>query len=368
MQRTAVSFVLVGLVLAGGCAQRNAKEVVKYPMRILLSEEILKGPDARVSPELHSLLAPLSPKDPSGPVYFPEVEVVRIDLHEPASGELSFADADWVAKVQTFYNRTTPEGLNRRIDLALEHANLPRSILAAADAMPNAEALLRMIPETARARTVVVGRLPAGMEALAAKLQVVASTDEARARIGAWVLASADDSIEPVTVLFVPRGQPLAHADEIPASGAARVETILERIPESQIVFKATVCFSLNSTELTQRALAVLDEVVAKVRAHPGTSIHVRGFTDTSGTEQLNTELSWKRAASVVSHIDGQLGHDIRFIDPIGLGESNPVSANDSEVGRAANRRAEVYVIQRAQGGAASSDGTAQEPRRTADS
>ena len=67
------------------------------------------------------------------------------------------------------------------------------------------------------------------------------------------------------------------------------------------------------------------------------------GHTDSTGSEEYNLELSKQRAGSVANYLATQNVNSARFTTD-GLGESQPVATNDTDAGRAQNRRVEVAI------------------------
>ena len=69
------------------------------------------------------------------------------------------------------------------------------------------------------------------------------------------------------------------------------------------------------------------------------------GHTDSKGTEAYNNTLSKARAESVKTYLVGQ-GVAAEKIETLGRGESQPIADNDTEEGRAKNRRVDVEVFE----------------------
>ena len=67
------------------------------------------------------------------------------------------------------------------------------------------------------------------------------------------------------------------------------------------------------------------------------------GHTDSKGSESYNQGLSERRAQAVTALLVAA-GVDASIIDTSGMGETQPVASNDTEEGRARNRRVEVHV------------------------
>jgi outer membrane protein OmpA-like peptidoglycan-associated protein len=101
--------------------------------------------------------------------------------------------------------------------------------------------------------------------------------------------------------------------------------------------------FAPGKAALQPEALANLDRVVAFVSRDATRRIRIEGHTDDRGSTNLNQVLSQKRADAVREALVAR-GVDGVRINAVGLGETAPVSANDSAAGRAKNRRVEVIL------------------------
>ena len=73
------------------------------------------------------------------------------------------------------------------------------------------------------------------------------------------------------------------------------------------------------------------------------TFVDINGHTDSTGSVQYNMDLSQRRASSVAQYLSAQ-GVDSRRFAVNGFGPSQPVGSNDTESGRALNRRVEIYL------------------------
>ena len=76
---------------------------------------------------------------------------------------------------------------------------------------------------------------------------------------------------------------------------------------------------------------------------NPDTNINVYGFTDSMGKDDYNQKLSEKRAAAVKSYL-AQKGVPSGRMFSMGMGEADPVASNDTDMGRAKNRRVEFAI------------------------
>lgn len=87
---------------------------------------------------------------------------------------------------------------------------------------------------------------------------------------------------------------------------------------------------------------AVLDEVVEILKMNPAMTGEVRGYTDNTGSLELNRKLSDARAKAVRDYLVKQ-GIAPERIRAMGFGAAHPVAGNDTPEGRAQNRRVELH-------------------------
>lgn len=106
----------------------------------------------------------------------------------------------------------------------------------------------------------------------------------------------------------------------------------------------SSITFALNSADLNAQFYNALDGVGMVLKEYDKTIVEVAGHTDSSGSDQYNQALSERRAQAVGSYL-GSHGVAGKRLITVGAGESRPVASNDSEQGRAANRRVELTIV-----------------------
>ena len=104
------------------------------------------------------------------------------------------------------------------------------------------------------------------------------------------------------------------------------------------------VNFATASDRIEGSSAAVLNELLATLRNEPGMKPELVSHTDTQGNANYNLDLSRRRAASVYAWL-GQRGVDRERLRSSGRGFLEPIADNDTERGRALNRRVEVKLI-----------------------
>ena len=104
------------------------------------------------------------------------------------------------------------------------------------------------------------------------------------------------------------------------------------------------ITFKTGSAELSPSFPKVLDGVDLVLKKYEKTIIEVAGHTDNVGTAEYNQGLSERRAHTVTNYLVGKGVRPERTIS-MGAGETRPVAGNDTEAGRASNRRVELTLL-----------------------
>ncbi len=99
--------------------------------------------------------------------------------------------------------------------------------------------------------------------------------------------------------------------------------------------------FDVDSDRLRADARPAVDQLIAALKANPGWNVAIEGHTDSTGNAARNQELSQLRAQAVkVAIVAGGIAEG--RLTTSGLGQTKPIASNETEVGRAQNRRVEV--------------------------
>jgi len=110
------------------------------------------------------------------------------------------------------------------------------------------------------------------------------------------------------------------------------------------LIMPGNITFPSNGSHLMSDFYDVLDSVALVLEEFDKTTIIVAGYTDSKGSETYNQKLSENRANSVATYLKSRKINELRF-DTVGFGEKNPVADNNTEKGRALNRRVELSLI-----------------------
>ncbi len=118
----------------------------------------------------------------------------------------------------------------------------------------------------------------------------------------------------------------------------------VERVGEGILItFNSGLQFNLNSYELQADTKANLDDLAKTLKKYDDTNILIEGHTDSSGDDAYNMRLSDNRADAVKDYLNDK-GIKSGRIETKGYGESQPLETNETEAGRAKNRRVEVAI------------------------
>jgi outer membrane protein OmpA-like peptidoglycan-associated protein/Tol biopolymer transport system component len=134
---------------------------------------------------------------------------------------------------------------------------------------------------------------------------------------------------------------------DVPVTAVREPYTL--NVPLSPLTAGSTIAlrnifFNTASYELLPASNAELDKLTRLLKANPQLRIELGGHTDNVGTPASNATLSDQRANAVRDHLVAQ-GIDASRITAKGYGETKPVASNETEEGRAENRRTEVTVL-----------------------
>ncbi len=103
------------------------------------------------------------------------------------------------------------------------------------------------------------------------------------------------------------------------------------------------ITFKTDSSDISANFYPVLDSVAKVINEYEKTYVDVYGFTDSTGAEAYNLQLSQRRADAVASYLKTRQVLATRVLTT-GLGEASPVADNSTPEGRAQNRRVEIRL------------------------
>lgn len=104
--------------------------------------------------------------------------------------------------------------------------------------------------------------------------------------------------------------------------------------------------FGINSSQITDNQLPLLEKVVEIIRMFPDAQLVVEGHTDATGDPGANLQLSERRAYALMMHLRTATGMSSNRVRAIGYGAERPIASNSNREGRAKNRRNDIIIMQ----------------------
>jgi outer membrane protein OmpA-like peptidoglycan-associated protein len=132
-----------------------------------------------------------------------------------------------------------------------------------------------------------------------------------------------------------------------------QAEEIKNTIPNAEVIregegiivkFESGILFDVDQYALKTNARTNIENLSISLKNNPETDILIVGHTDATGSDNYNLKLSERRAASVRSYIISQGISPIR-LSTEGRGEAEAIAENETEAGRALNRRVEIVIV-----------------------
>jgi outer membrane protein OmpA-like peptidoglycan-associated protein len=130
--------------------------------------------------------------------------------------------------------------------------------------------------------------------------------------------------------------------------GCPDKDVVIEKrvvIEKNFIKITEKIYFEFGKADIQERSFSLVDEIAEIVLENPQLKkIRIEGHTDDVGSDVANLRLSQARADSVVRAISDR-GVNSNRLDAVGFGEMRPIDANETDDGRAANRRVEFIIV-----------------------
>lgn len=123
------------------------------------------------------------------------------------------------------------------------------------------------------------------------------------------------------------------------------VDKYIYAIAEDRLVLVG-VNFAFDKSELLSDSYTILDRAVKLLNKNPNVDVEIEGYTDYIGSNEYNQNLSEERAQVVKDYLVSQ-GIASDRLSTIGYGQGNPIADNETEDGRALNRRIVFRIINR---------------------
>lgn len=121
-------------------------------------------------------------------------------------------------------------------------------------------------------------------------------------------------------------------------------DVIKEQLEREGKLILDGILFDIGKATLKQSSFEVIALVGDYLNNNPTSRLYVVGHTDDAGSLDANYQLSEERAAAVVSALMNNYGDYGTRLTPLGVGPASPVATNNTEEGRAKNRRVEIVL------------------------
>jgi outer membrane protein OmpA-like peptidoglycan-associated protein len=120
--------------------------------------------------------------------------------------------------------------------------------------------------------------------------------------------------------------------------------------PDNQLKLNipSDISFDTGRSDIKSNFAPVLDQFANGLRSNPSAEVRIIGHTDSQGSDSVNDPLSVQRAASTRAYLASR-GVDSARVAIDGRGEKEPIADNNSNEGRAKNRRVEIFMAEKAQ-------------------
>lgn len=121
--------------------------------------------------------------------------------------------------------------------------------------------------------------------------------------------------------------------------------TLTKVTEDGEVTLMQPIEFDTGKATIKPVSYPILDEVVTLMKARPDIRMQIHGHTDNRGAHDMNMKLSKDRAASVLNYLKSK-GIAANRLESDGFGPDRPKTTNDTEEGRAKNRRVEFRIIE----------------------
>ncbi len=133
------------------------------------------------------------------------------------------------------------------------------------------------------------------------------------------------------------------------ADQAYEKATLAERLASGQLEYTEAsthqVQFAFDDATVDADAQAALDDLASRLSTHPNYVLEIRGFADAQGTDRYNYRLGGERAASVERYLNDRHRIPLQRMAIMSMGEEGSLGDNETDSGRAQNRRVLVRLL-----------------------
>lgn len=187
-----------------------------------------------------------------------------------------------------------------------------------------------------------LGRETLATDALLNGLPVSVETVQAGGELVASQISLRNSDLK--TANMIHNGTAQGFAEQTAATEALRGR--MGDIDQYNVKGTTNVNFDTGKAVLSERGKADLCATAQAAEAMDNALLLVVGYTDSTGSDELNQQLSEKRAGRVVNYIQQQCGwKPYRMLTPTGMAKADPLASNDTPQGKAQNRRVAVNIL-----------------------
>ena len=153
-----------------------------------------------------------------------------------------------------------------------------------------------------------------------------------RLKPGAYsMVVESGDYLKQLASLLVESGKPMVKDFQMVREGMA-------------ITLKG-IYFDFDKATIKPESRPALDDAAKILKDNPTITVEIHGHTDSRGSNEYNLKLSKARATSVVDYLVRDSGIEAARLTARGFGESKPIATNNTDAGRALNRRVEFAIL-----------------------
>jgi outer membrane protein OmpA-like peptidoglycan-associated protein len=145
------------------------------------------------------------------------------------------------------------------------------------------------------------------------------------------VVVESKDYVKQTAALIIEKGKPLVRDFAMLKVGMS--------------ITLRGIYFDFDQSTIKPESRPALEDAAKMLKENPTINVEIQGHTDSKGSDSYNLSLSDRRAASVVAYLVQNLGIDMSRLTSRGYGESMPIATNDTDAGRALNRRVEFKIV-----------------------